>query len=499
MMAIALPLSMFLMSVSTILLAANWIIWGDYKRKFQLFISNKAAWIFSLIYLMHIIGGLYSTDMDFFMDDLRIKLPLLVYPLVLGSTPPLARKQTTTLMWAFTAALVLSSLVSLFIYLGYTSRPVNNFRDISPFISHIRLSLLTCVAITWLFLSLIATNKIACRLLCLAAIVWLVKLLDLLQSATGFALLAVLLVAFLISKVALINNKLLKWSAIALFIALPPAYIGFQAWKHFTFKDKVEVKSLDKYSASGNPYLHQLDMKITENGHRVFIYTIYTEIEAEWPKRSNVSLDSIAPNGSNIEAALIRYLTSKNLRKDSAGVWALSNADIKAIEQGIGNCNYKDSGLQKRLYGLFQEIDSYRAGLVNGNSATQRIEYVKTAYHIIKNNFWFGVGTGDLKLAFDKQYAADNTPLEPQFRLRAHNQYLSIWVGFGLIGLMLFLVCIVLPCYHNNTYKSKVFIGFFLVALISFLSEDTLETQAGASFFIFFYGLFVWASRKKID
>ncbi len=498
-MATALPLSMFLMSVSTILIGINWLVWGNFKAKFQRFFSNKSAWIFTLIFLMHILGGLYSTDFKFYFDDLRIKLPLLVYPIVLGASPSLSRKQGHTVMWVFSAALLTSSLISEVIYLGWTSIRVENFRDISPFISHIRLSLLTCVCCVWLFLAAIKAPQIWCKLACALGIIWLAYFLNILQSITGFGILAILIVLFAVGKAWKIDNPIIKWAVLLSFVGLPPAYVTIKAIQYTSSKDVIDVSKLDSLTENGRAYEHVPTRLLTENGHRVFLYSCYDEIEKEWPRRSKVPIDSVLPNGGEIEAVLIRYLTSKNLRKDSIGVWSLSYTDIAAIEAGQSNYLYTDNGMQKRLYGVFQEMDSYKYGEVNGHSSTQRFEYLKTGWHISKQNFWFGVGTGDLKMAFDQQYEIDKSPLLPEFRLRAHNQYLSILIGFGLIGFIGFLACLFSPVILNKTYKNRIFIGFLVIALISFLSEDTLETQAGASFFIFFYGLFVWAWAKKID
>jgi len=38
---------------------------------------------------------------------------------------------------------------------------------------------------------------------------------------------------------------------------------------------------------------------------------------------------------------------------------------------------------------------------------------------------------------------------------------------------------------------------FFCIALLSMLNEDTLETQAGVTFFAFFYCFFIWGKEDK--
>jgi len=44
------------------------------------------------------------------------------------------------------------------------------------------------------------------------------------------------------------------------------------------------------------------------------------------------------------------------------------------------------------------------------------------------------------------------------------------------------------------------YLSFFIIAVISFLTEDTLETQAGVTFFAFFNSFFLLGiAQSKID
>jgi hypothetical protein len=42
-----------------------------------------------------------------------------------------------------------------------------------------------------------------------------------------------------------------------------------------------------------------------------------------------------------------------------------------------------------------------------------------------------------------------------------------------------------------------LYITFFLIAVVSFLTEDTLETQAGVTFFAFFNSFFLFVFKKE--
>jgi len=76
--------------------------------------------------------------------------------------------------------------------------------------------------------------------------------------------------------------------------------------------------------------------------------------------------------------------------------------------------------------------------------------------------------------------------------LRSHNQFLAITVAFGVIGLVVFLFSLAYPAVALRNYLHGLYFVFLLIAVVSFFTEDTLETQSGVSFFAFFNTLFIW-------
>jgi O-antigen ligase len=102
------------------------------------------------------------------------------------------------------------------------------------------------------------------------------------------------------------------------------------------------------------------------------------------------------------------------------------------------------------------------------------------------------VGTGDLQMEFDSQYEASQSKLTDQWRLRTHNQYLSIGAAFGILGLMLFMAMLFWPVILAIRLRDHLYLAFLATAMLSMLSEDTLETQAGVTFFAFFSCLFLF-------
>ena len=72
---------------------------------------------------------------------------------------------------------------------------------------------------------------------------------------------------------------------------------------------------------------------------------------------------------------------------------------------------------------------------VQGHSVTQRFEFWRTATQIFSESPIIGAGAGDVLSKYDETYEKQNTRLAKRYRLKAHNQYLSILVAVGLIGL----------------------------------------------------------------
>ncbi|MFP4366569.1 MAG: O-antigen ligase family protein, partial [Bacteroidales bacterium] len=211
--------------------------------------------------------------------------------------------------------------------------------------------------------------------------------------------------------------------------------------------------------------------------------------------RSSIDFYGQDMQGHEVRHTLIRYLTSRGLDKDAEGVARLTETDILNIERGMANHIYQHKKwLYPRIYQIIWEIDNYRkGGNPSGHSFAQRLEYWKTGFEIIRNNFWFGVGTGDVDISYETQYALGETQLSPQWQLRAHNQLLTFFISFGITGFIIVIYSMIAPFFIEKRQTHILPFIFACIALLSMLTEDTLETQAGATFFALFYALFIFA------
>src|ERR1700741_3449028 len=84
-LAIGMPVSHFLMSVSQFVLGFAWLISVNYNKKLTTFANNKAALALCGLYILHVVGLIYTSDFSYALKDLRIKLPLLTLPFLISS------------------------------------------------------------------------------------------------------------------------------------------------------------------------------------------------------------------------------------------------------------------------------------------------------------------------------------------------------------------------------------------------------------------------------
>lgn len=498
-----LPLSMFLMSVGQILLASSWLISGNYLQKLKSFFSDRITLLIASVFLLHLIGFLWSDDWAYAYKDARIKFPLLILPLIIYGSKPLSRVQFMLVLKVFIAAVFLGSLASMAVLTGLIDKPVKDIRDISLFISHIRFGLLICIAIFCLFWMLIneqGHQKPGFYVGKLILMLWFLIFLVILEAMTG---LVVMYISMLIGGGWLLFKS--PYKLVKIVSLFPYIVLVFLAWQVITISSEVtitvhtDVAALDSVTSQGNLYSNKIPYDDTENGHPIWIYICQQEIDSLWPLRSKLDIKGKDLKGQELYFTLIRYLSSKGLRKDADGLRNLDDEDIRAVEKGFTNYRFTTtSNVYARIYQVVWEYHHYlKHGNPEGHSVMQRLEFWKTGLEIFREHPFVGVGTGDVQQAFDRQYEMMNSPLPKEWRLRAHNQYITFALTFGVGGLILFLSSLLYPYSDAKNRKNLLFSFFLLAASLSFLNEDTLETQAGATFFAFFNAFFLFANGNR--
>jgi hypothetical protein len=499
-MIAALPLSKYVMSMAQMGLTLNWLIDPRILDKWKAFFKNKPAMAITGIFVFHIIGLIWTTDFDYAAKDLRTKLPLLALPIIISTSPKVGRKLFHYLLLLFIAANVAGSGFSIHKLL---TEDIVEIRKISMFMSHIRFSLNICVAIFSGFYLIFVSKffKRNAKLFILLLVIWLLIFLVILESITGITIILITSGILAIRYITNSKQPIIKYALIAVLIAVPTLLFFYIRGMYLDYMpDKPLIHDgLEKTTRLGNPYTHDTTFLGADNGNWTGQYIQIDELRKAWYERSSVQFYGKNKSGHLLYHTLIRFLTSKGLRKDADGVAALSDEEIQYIENGIASINQvSESNLKNRLKTMIWEITVYRqSGYMSGNSLTQRLEFLRAGSQIIKNNFWLGTGTGDISQAFQDEYNKLNSQLKSQFRWRTHNQYVSIMAALGIFGFLWFMFALIYPAWKLKMFSDYYYFVFFCILMLSMLSEDTIENQAGVTFFAFFTSFFLFARRDE--
>lgn len=497
-----------LMSIGQFILLGNWIIELGFKNKLKRLKENNLIWVLISIYLLHLLGLLWTENFEYAIKDLRVKLPLLSLPIIIGTTKKLSLKEWKGIISIYLTTLFLLTLASLVKLSGFLAYKIIDKRELSIYISHIRYGLNIAFGIFLLLELRFFTKKKNLWLTYLMSI-WFLVCLVLFGLYTG--LVCIVITAFFYLLYLKSNSKRISsfLKVLNVFIVLVISYGIYTIYGVYQdFKTQIDLEydqdNLIANSNNGTPYSHDTSSVLRENGVYLYRFIAFEELKSEWNKRSEIAWGKEDLKQNHIGGTLIRFLSSKGLKKDSVGVSKLKSNEIEAIEKGIANVYYLNhSPLKNRIYATFYEIQTYQeTGWANGFSLVMRYEFWKTAAQIIRENPIKGVGTGDIQQAFKKEYVTQNSVLDEEYRRRAHNQFITFFATFGFIGILIFIFYLFFPLLNPLPNKRLYFV-FFAILTISFLTEDTLETQAGVTLFALFNSLLLLGlkdfSSKQID
>ena len=528
--AATLPVSVYFMSVAQLLIAGNWILQGRFPEKLRRYLANKPALVFSSVYLLYVIGFFYSSDASFAISTLKSKLPLFSLVFLIASSPPLAHGVKKWLLLVFSASITALSLISVGLLLF---GDVSDYRELSPFVSHIRVGLMTAlsvVVLVWLALRKESERLFDARLAVgaglgggqgeiglpwagmpgsargwrialMALATWHLVYLFMLQSLSGIIALFAVLVILGLRAIVSGNTFQRIFSAIALsLLALLVGGSLYWGWTQVTLDHREDLDRLESHTVAGNPYEHDTSSSFRENGYLVYVYIAPEELKQAWEDRSELDFMGLDHRGQELRYTLFRFMTSRGLRKDAAGLAQLSGEEIQAVEDGVANVNYLHwPGLLIRIHQTFWEISEFRReGKPEGHSLSQRVEYWKAATEAIGKRPWVGWGTGDYLLAMQYGFERIESRLEFRSHMKPHNQYLSMLVLFGFVGLSWFLFAVFYPAYRLGGFHYLPFLAFFVIFMVSLFIDDTMETQAGLTFFVFFYNFFLFLRERSV-
>ena len=499
---IVLPLSQALVSVFSGVLLFVAIVEDNWTNKLNRIKQRKIILLIPLIFLLYLLSTLFSLKNDRSFYDVQKTLFYLVLPLAFTLGKEVNSKQKRMVLYVFASSVFLATLIAIFNW-KFLPTYINFSIHQASLISHIRFSFQLILVFWFLVFMLFRNYQKISKISGLGHAVLAVYILFFLffqQSLTGIIAFGGS-VLFIVIYAFYTVPKNYKKSVVfigGLFIVLPLLYVGGVIYQFYDI-EKVSPKTILKTTERGNLYQHDFTEKAVENGKYVFLYICESEMRDEWNKVSELKYDSIGKNGYPVSSTLIRYLTSKGVHKDGEGVLSLSKQDIANIENGMANVIFQRKfSIYPRIYQTVWEYYTYTTtGYVNHQSFSQRIEFAKAAVKIIKEHFWFGVGTGNWKSEFANAFKQSNSQLDESLYASSHDQYLNYTVKFGFLGFLFIMFAIVYPIIKTRRYRDALFLIFLVFMFFSNFADSNLESHMGSSFFFFFYSFFI--STNGID
>jgi O-antigen ligase len=147
---IGLLLSNAAMSIGMIGLTVNTIFNKDFVLIFKRFIRHPALWGLSGIFILYAISGLYSENIPFLIDRLRMKLPFLLLPLTILSIPVFHKQLYYKLLYLFFILVVIGCLYSVVLFLQDPWEIMERYKQgqvLPTPVMHIRFSLMVAYAV----------------------------------------------------------------------------------------------------------------------------------------------------------------------------------------------------------------------------------------------------------------------------------------------------------------------------------------------------------------
>src|SRR5690606_32686934 len=113
------------------------------------------------------------------------------------------------------------------------------------------------------------------------------------------------------------------------------------------------------------------------------------------------------------------------------------------------------------------------------------------------DNIVFGNGMGDAKTSILNEYEERGYSYYLKNNYNAHNQYLELYVGLGLLGLFSLLLILRQGFILVNKGSFGLYKILFLILPIAFLTESYLERHHGLVIFVLVYASIIFFSQDS--
>ena len=127
-----------------VLLLSNWLLEGRWAEKWQMVKHSRLLQAVVALFVLNLMGLLWTSNIEEGLSTIERLLPWLIVPLVILTTRPPVGRSRDTILFLYAGTVFVVSVIGLVRWLTIDDLP---YRDIVPYVSHIRFSLNCCMVI----------------------------------------------------------------------------------------------------------------------------------------------------------------------------------------------------------------------------------------------------------------------------------------------------------------------------------------------------------------
>ena len=131
----------------------------------------------------------------------------------------------------------------------------------------------------------------------------------------------------------------------------------------------------------------------------------------------------------------------------------------------------------------------------SSDSFNLRTGILQCSLKLVKEHWLMGVGPGKTQVLLDNCYNEIAPVVYKDKGFNTHNQFLSFWIGMGILGIFSFLLVLFSPIYIGLKHHNYLPLFVCLFFSLCFLTENILARQQGVVIFSFFINFFFFQYR----
>jgi O-antigen ligase len=151
--------------------------------------------------------------------------------------------------------------------------------------------------------------------------------------------------------------------------------------------------------------------------------------------------------------------------------------------------------VRARFGNMFEVVfDASNKNSKSHESNNLRFAAIDAGLHLIKDNFWMGVGTGDLSTEMSKYYQENDIQGAYIQHISPHNQFIRTFAMYGVFGFISLLAIFAIMLFIAVKSKNVLFFFWTIFMISLFAVEDMFMIQDGIIYFAFYTSFFLFYS-----